>query len=95
MATANLNANELIEFKLRKRLKKVFKPKDPERLAVVIVEVWDVRTAHHGWEKEYVVSFGGNKSITIYGEEDWDSFMDLVDYIDHVAETTQEIEVVK
>ena len=95
MSTAKLNIDDLVEIKLRKRVKKVFKPHDPEKLSVAIVEIWDVRTAQQKWSKEYVVSFGGNKSITIYGEEDWDSFMDLVEYVDYLSETTREIEIVK
>ena len=95
MSTAKLNIDDLVEIKLRKRGKKVFRPKDPEKLSVAIVEIWDVRNSQQKWSKEYVVSFGGDKSITIYGEQDWDSFMDLVEYVDHLSETTQEMETVK
>ena len=94
MTTEKLNVGELTEIRLRKRLKRVFQPKDPERLEVVIMEIWDVKRGH-SWDVKYIVSFGGNKSITIHGDDDWRQFVDLVDEIDFLAETTQEIPIVE
>ncbi len=94
MTTEKLNIEQLTEVRLRKRLKRVFQPTDPEKLGVVIMEIWDVRRAN-SWDVKYVISFGGNKSITIHGDDDWSQFLSLVDEIDFLAETTQEIPVVK
>ena len=94
MSTTKLKVEDLTEVRLRKRLKRIFRSRDPEKLEVVIVEIWDVRRAHM-WDIRYVVSFGGNKSITIHGEDDWKDFIDLIDEVDFLAETTQEIPVVQ
>ncbi len=94
MTTEKINVGELNEVRLRKRLKRVFQPHDPDRLEVVIMEIWDVRR-ENSWDVKYVISFGGKKAITIHGEDDWKHFIDLVDEIDFLAETTQEIPIVQ
>jgi hypothetical protein len=94
MTTEKISTEELTEIRLRKRLKQVFQPHDPDRLEVVIMEIWDVRR-ENSWDVKYVISFGGKKSITIHGEDDWKYFMELVGEIDFLAETTQEIPVVE
>ena len=94
MTTQKIEIQQAAEIRLRKRLKRIFKANDPDRLEVVIIEIWDVK---HGdsWDIKYVISFGGKKSITIHGEDDWKAFIDLVDEIDFLAETTQEIKIVE
>lgn len=94
MTTEKISVEELTEIRLRKRLKLVLQPKDPERLEVVIMEIWDVRKGQ-AWDVKYVISFGGNKSITIHSEDDWKQFIDLIDEVDFLAETTQEIPIVE
>ena len=94
MTTQKLHVSKPVEIRLRKRLKRVFQPKDPDKLGVVIVEIWDVKKGEF-WDMKYVVSFGGKKSITIHGEDDWKDFVDLIDEADFLAETTQEIRVIE
>ncbi len=94
MTTQRIEVQQAVEIRLRKRLKKILQPHDPNRLEVVIIEIWDVKRGDF-WDIKYVVSFGGRKSITIHGEDDWKAFIDLVDEIDFLAETTQEIKVVE
>ena len=94
MSTTKLKAEDLTEIRLRKRLKRIIQPHDPERLEVVIIEIWDVRRGDM-WDVKFIVSFGGKKSITIHGTEDWKSFIDLIDEVDFLAETTQEMPVVQ
>ena len=94
MSTTKLKAEDLTEIRLRKRLKRIIQPHDPERLEVVIIEIWVVRRGDM-WDVKFIVSFGGKKSITIHGTEDWKSFIDLIDEVDFLAETTQEMPVVQ
>ena len=94
MTTEKINVADLKEVRLRKRLKRVFQPANPEKLEVVIMEIWDIKQGQ-SWDVKYVVSLGGNKSITIHSEDDWEVFTGLVDEIDFLAATTQEIPVVK
>ena len=94
MTTEKISVGELTEIRLRKRLKRVFQPGDPDKLEVVIMEIWDVRRGD-SWDVKYIISFGGKKSITIHCEDDWKQFVDLTDEIDFLAETTQEIPVVQ
>ena len=93
MATVTMQIEEQTQISLRKRLKRVFKPTDPDKLEVVIMEIWDVKKGEH-WDVKYVISFGGKKSITIYGD-DWNRFTELVSEIEFFAETTQEIPMVQ
>tara|TARA_R110000824_G_scaffold184221_1_gene365205 strand:+ start:117 stop:419 length:303 start_codon:yes stop_codon:yes gene_type:complete len=82
----------VISKRLRKQEKIILNKEYPDSIEVVIGEVHDVKTAH-GHEIHYIVSFGGDKSITIIGDENWDAFLRFVDFIDDIAETTQEIEI--
>lgn len=94
MSTLQINPEDLTEIRLRKRIKKILRPEDPEKLEVIILEIWDVRKGS-SWTMNYVISFGGNKSITIHGDDDWSAFLQLIDEIDFLAETTQEIPIIK
>ncbi len=94
MSTTKIKAEDLTEIRLRKRLKRIIQPHDPEKLEVVIIEIWDVRRGDM-WDVKFIVSFGGKKSITIHGTEDWKSFIDLIDEVDFLAETTQEMPVIQ
>ena len=94
MTTQKIKTAEPVEIRLRKRLKRVLQPNHPNRLEVIIIEIWDVKRGEF-WDVKFVVSFGGKKSITIYGTEDWKCFIDLIDEIDFLAETTQEICVIE
>ena len=94
MSTITMNTEKNTEKVLLKRRKLVLRPKDPSKLSVVITEVYNVFSGL-GHEQRFVISFGGNKSIEIFGEEDWDAFLELVDLTTELAETTQEIQIVE
>lgn len=94
MSTLITLADKSLEKRLRKRLKLVLRPQDPDKLSVIITEVYDVSSGD-SHEQHFVVSFGGNKSIEIIGEEDWDTFLELLDATTEWAETTQDIPIVE
>lgn len=90
-----MNAGKAFQKQLRKRMKLVLRPHDPDKLSVIITEVYDVVVDDYNYEQHFVVSFGGNKSIEIFGEEDWNLFLELLDQTTELAETTQDIPIIK
>lgn len=78
--------------KLRKQKKIILNDGIPNALEVVIGEIWDVQDGH-GYETYYVISFGGVKSATIVGQENWERFLEFLDILTDIADTTQEIPI--
>ncbi len=71
--------------------KKIVLNKDyQDQIEVAIVEMECVRKGDNE-EFHYILSFGGDKTIRIIGEEDWLKFKTMLQWIDWNAEDTHEI----
>lgn len=81
---------------IRKRLgelriqKKVIVNKDhPQHLDVVIGEIEIVRTPERD-EIHYILNFGATHDLRIIGKDNWNKFIEMVQWLDWDPEDTQE-----
>ena len=82
-----LPKKRLGELRIQKKI--IVNEGNPNYLDVVIGEIELIRTSK-GDVLHYIVNFGGNQGLRIIGKENWDKFIDMIQWLDWDPAETQE-----